>query len=63
MTGLLGGPVQIAYAVPDVEVYARRWASSTGAGPFFVRPHIAVTDVTTRVRSPVMTSGLSLSTL
>lgn len=46
----LGPPVQIAYAVPDVEVFARRWAESTGAGPFFVRPHIPVVDVTYRGR-------------
>jgi hypothetical protein len=48
--GQLGAPVQIAYAVPDVEVFARRWAASTGAGPFFVRPRIPVTDVTYRGR-------------
>lgn len=41
----LGAPVQIAYAVPDVEVFARRWAESTGAGPFFVQRHIPVTGV------------------
>jgi catechol 2,3-dioxygenase-like lactoylglutathione lyase family enzyme len=46
----LGPPVQIAYAVPDAEVFARRWATSTGAGPFFLRRHIAVVDVTYRGR-------------
>ena len=50
VSGVLGAPVQIAYAVPDVEVYARHWAESTGAGPFFVRPHIPVVDVTYRGR-------------
>lgn len=50
MTGPLGPPVQIAYAVPDVEVFARRWVESTGAGPFFVRHHIPVTDVRYRGR-------------
>lgn len=50
MFGGLGAPVQIAYAVPDAEVFARRWAESTGAGPFFLRPHIPVTDVRYRGR-------------
>jgi hypothetical protein len=46
----LGPPVQIAYAVPDVEDAARRWARDAGAGPFLVRPHIALTDVVYRGR-------------
>lgn len=41
----LGAPVQIAYAVPDVDVAARAWADRFGAGPFFVRRHIALADV------------------
>ncbi len=41
----LGPPVQIAYAVPDVRVAAARWARDLGAGPFFLREHIPVTDV------------------
>lgn len=44
----LGRPVQIAYAVPDAALFAARWAATTGAGPFFVRPHIEVVDVTYR---------------
>jgi hypothetical protein len=40
-----GVPVQLAYAVPDVVTAARRWAAHQGAGPFFVREHIPVTDV------------------
>lgn len=51
MIGRLGAPAQIAYAVPDVEEFARRWAESTGAGPFFVRHHIEVVDVTYRGRA------------
>jgi Glyoxalase/Bleomycin resistance protein/Dioxygenase superfamily len=35
----LGVPVQIAYAVDDVERAAASWAARTGAGPFFVRHH------------------------
>ena len=46
----LGPPVQIAYAVPDARGAARRWADDLGAGPFFVRPHIAVVDVVHRGR-------------
>lgn len=46
----LGPPVQIAYAVPDVESAARSWAARSGAGPFFVREHIALTDVVIRGR-------------
>jgi catechol 2,3-dioxygenase-like lactoylglutathione lyase family enzyme len=41
---LLGRPVQIAYAVRDVEAAAARFAESTGAGPFFVNHHVAVTS-------------------
>ncbi len=40
-----GGPVQVAYGVPDIEVAARGWVDRLGAGPFFVRHHISVTDV------------------
>ena len=47
---LLGPPVQIAYAVPDAREAARQWAGDLGAGPFFVRPHIAVVDVVHRGR-------------
>ena len=41
----LGAPVQIAYAVPDAIAAAEVWARDCGAGPFFVRQHIPVTDV------------------
>jgi Glyoxalase/Bleomycin resistance protein/Dioxygenase superfamily len=37
---VLGPPVQIAYAVPDVDAAASRWAAEFGAGPFFIRRHI-----------------------
>jgi catechol 2,3-dioxygenase-like lactoylglutathione lyase family enzyme len=47
---LLGPPVQIAYAVPDVGSAARSWAEHVGAGPFFIREHIALTDVMVRGR-------------
>ncbi len=52
MTGafVLGAPVQIAYAVPDAVEGARQFARDTGAGPFFVVPHIAVDDVVIRGR-------------
>ena len=46
----LGSPVQIAYAVPDAVEAAERWAHDVGAGPFFVREHIAVVDVVYRGR-------------
>lgn len=39
----LGQPVQIAYAVTDVRAAAARRAATTGAGPFLVADHIAVT--------------------
>jgi Glyoxalase/Bleomycin resistance protein/Dioxygenase superfamily len=42
---LLGPPVQIAYAVPDVVAAAEHWSAVLGAGPFFVRAHIPVTSV------------------
>jgi hypothetical protein len=41
---MLGGPVQIAYAVDDVVAAASRWAAD-GVGPFFVVEHIALDDV------------------
>ena len=41
---LAGGPVQLAYAVTDVETAAVRWADRMGAGPFFVRHHIPVDE-------------------
>jgi hypothetical protein len=47
-TAGLGRPVQIAYAVPDALEYAHRWVEQFGAGPFFVRPHIHVEQVTHR---------------
>jgi catechol 2,3-dioxygenase-like lactoylglutathione lyase family enzyme len=36
----LGGLVQVAYAVDDVETAAREFARRLGAGPFFLRRHI-----------------------
>lgn len=48
----LGAPVQIAYGVDDVEAAARHWAEHQGAGPFFVRHHIPVTDVVLAADGP-----------
>lgn len=47
---MLGAPVQIAYAVDDVERAAASWAAR-GVGPFFVRWHIEVTAVRVRGRA------------
>ena len=46
----LGAPIQVAYAVPDVDAAALRWATEVGAGPFFVRRHIELIDVIHRGR-------------
>ena len=43
VANMLGGPVQIAYAVDDVDRAAGEWAAR-GVGPFFVRRHIEVTN-------------------
>ena len=40
----LGRPVQIAYAVTEVAAAAARFAASTGAGPFFVIEHVALSE-------------------
>ena len=45
MDSVLGPPVQIAYAVTDLDAAARQWTERFGAGPFFVSEHIAVSDV------------------
>lgn len=44
---MLGAPVQIAYAVDDVDRAATSWAAR-GVGPFYVREHIEVTNVRIR---------------
>jgi catechol 2,3-dioxygenase-like lactoylglutathione lyase family enzyme len=44
----LGPVVQIAYAVPDAESAARRWAVRHRAGPFFLARRIPVDDVVVR---------------
>ena len=41
---MFGGPVQIAYAVSDVDDAARQWVAR-GVGPFFVLDHIEVHNV------------------
>jgi hypothetical protein len=41
---VLGPPVQVAYVVNDPLVAAQRFADRMGAGPFFLSPHIAVSD-------------------
>ena len=45
----LGAPVQVAYAVADLDAAAARWAAR-GVGPFFVLRHIEVVDVRYRGR-------------
>jgi hypothetical protein len=45
---VFGPVVQIAYVVDDPEAAARQWHERHGAGPFFLRRHIAVTDVVHR---------------
>jgi hypothetical protein len=47
---MLGGPVQLAYAVDDVTRAARSWVAR-GVGPFFLREHIDVTNVRIRGRA------------
>ncbi len=44
---VFGGPVQIAYAVDDVERAADLW-TQRGVGPFFVRHHIEVANARVR---------------
>ena len=46
----LGKPVQIAYAVHDLDDAAPRWAATTGAGPFFVAEHIPLRSARHRGR-------------
>lgn len=46
----LGPPRQLAYCVDDAEAAAAEWSARFGAGPFFVRRHIAVTEVIVRGR-------------
>lgn len=41
---MLDGPVQIAYAVGDVDIAAAHWVER-GVGPFFVLDHIEVHNV------------------
>jgi hypothetical protein len=45
---VFGPVVQIAYVVDDPAVAAQQWHERHGAGPFFLRQHIAVTDVVHR---------------
>lgn len=47
---VLEGPVQIAYAVDDVERAAAGWVAQ-GVGPFFLRRHIELADVEVRGRA------------
>lgn len=42
--------VQVCWAVPDIAEAAQRFAQTTGAGPFFLSPHIAYADLTYRGR-------------
>lgn len=46
---MLGGPiVQMCWAVDDIDAAVHRWVTTTGAGPFFLAPHIAFRDLTYR---------------
>ena len=47
---MFGPVVQVAYVVDDPRLAAQRWVDRHGAGPFFVRDHIPVTDVEHRGR-------------
>jgi len=49
---VLGGPVQIAYAVDDVTAAAAKWVERR-VGPFFVRDHIELTNARIRGRDDV----------
>ena len=48
---MFGPVVQVAYVVDDPRLAAQRWVDRHGAGPFFVRDHIPVTDVVHRGRA------------
>jgi hypothetical protein len=45
---MFGPVVQVAYVVDDPRTAALHWVASHGAGPFFVRDHITVTEVVHR---------------
>ena len=42
---LLGPPVQIAYAVPDIFKGVDKWIKNFGAGPFFIAENIPVINI------------------
>ena len=44
----LGGAVQIAYFVADVDAAAQLWVSRFNAGPFFVAEHIPLSNIVYR---------------
>lgn len=46
---MLGGPVQVAYAVDDLRIAVDGWIAD-GVGPFFVREHIPVQRARVRGR-------------
>jgi hypothetical protein len=48
LTKLFQTPVQLAYVVADAEAAAAQWVNTVGAGPFFLRRHIQVSDVVYR---------------
>ena len=45
VASVLGAPVQIAYAVNDLDLAATEWRRHFGAGPFFISEHIALSEV------------------
>jgi hypothetical protein len=54
-------PVQIAFVVEDLEKAALHWATTMGAGPFFVHDLIPVSDVRTRDGEPgVLEQGVAV---
>lgn len=46
---MFGGPVQLAYAVDDIDRSTSAW-TARGVGPFFVREHVELADVRVRGR-------------
>jgi hypothetical protein len=40
--------MQVAFIVDDVEAAAKAWIATTGIGPFYMVPHIELTEMTYR---------------
>ncbi len=55
LVGMAGGPIiQMCWAVDDIGAAAHRWATTVGAGPFFLAPHIGFRDLTYRGQPATM---------